>query len=88
MFHCLILTIRVKEGKTEKKKTEGIGSIFEFVSNSHNCIPRTNVRTGDTMGLVVVTPRPPPRPPPRLQTFHRSHDNLINYYWIASIFYM
>ena len=31
-------------------------------------------------GLVVVTPRP--------QAFHRSHDNLINPYRIASISYM
>ena len=32
--------------------------------------------------LVVVTP------PQRLQTLHRSHDNLRNPYRIASIFYM
>ena len=37
-----------------------------------NCIPRTNVCTGDTIVFVVITPRPPPHP----QTLHRSHDNL------------
>ena len=36
---------------------------------------------GGYYGLVVVTP-------PRLQTLHRSHDNLQNPYRIASIFYM
>ena len=38
---------------------------------------------GGYYGLVIV---PPPRPRP--QTLHRSHDNLKNPYWIASIFYM
>ena len=39
---------------------------------------------GGYYGLVVVTPPLPPRP----QTLHRSHDNLIHPYRIASIFYL
>ena len=40
---------------------------------------------GGYYGLVVVTPRPPPRPPPRLQTFHRSHDNLSDCFHILYV---
>ena len=51
-----------------------------------NCIPVQSMY-GGYYGLVVVTP--PPRPQrPHPQTLHRSHDNLKNPYWIASIFYM
>ena len=69
------------EASISSSKFKSISWLCDKMVRWCNCIPHTNVRTGDfTYGLIIVTPRP--------QTFHRSHDNLINPYRIASIFYM
>ena len=60
--------------------------IDHFIEVYNNSVIVSPVRStyGGYYGLVVVS-----RPPrPRLQTLHRSHDNLKNPYHIASIFYM
>ena len=63
--------------------------LFAWIGRTHCFVfdllyPPYECTYGGYYGLVVVTPHPPPHP----QTFHRSHDNLKNPYWIASIFYM